>query len=70
MNEVYITLAIVVVSFGMGFLLSIPIMKNQYRNYLEEQKTWEEADKIRGYKLNSLQDKIEKLKSKLKKKKK
>lgn len=70
MNELYITLAIIVVSFGMGFLVSIPIMKNQYRNYLEEQKTWEESDKIRGYKLNSLQGKIEKLKSKLKKKKK
>lgn len=70
MNEIYATLTVIVCSFGLGFLLSIPIMKNQYRKHLEDVRTWEEADRLRGYKINSLRGKIEKLKSKLKKKKK
>lgn len=70
MNEMIAMLTVIAAAFGLGFLLSTPIMKNQYRKYLEDQRSWEETDRNKTIKMNSLRGKIDKLKGKLKKKKK
>ena len=70
-NESIITLiALGVTLFGGGFLLSIPLMKKQYREHLGEEELWHEKEKTLNNKVYGLKSKVTKWKDKFKKKKK
>jgi len=69
-NENIVLIALAVVFFSGGFLLSIPLMKKQHREHLNDESSWVEREKSLRYKVDDLKSKATKWKDKFKKKKK
>jgi hypothetical protein len=63
-------ITLLVAAIGGGFLLSIPILRNRYKMYIEIEKEFSRMNRELNNNLTNLQIKISKLKTKLKKVKK
>jgi hypothetical protein len=58
---------LLITAIGGGFLLSIPILRNRYRMYMEIEREFSKMNRELNNNLMLLQVKISKLKNKLKK---
>lgn len=66
-NTTIALITLLITAIGGGFLLSIPILRNRYRMYIEIEKEFSKMNRELNNNLTGLQLKITKLKHKLKK---
>lgn len=66
-NTTIALIALLITAIGGGFLLSIPILRNRYKMYIEIEKEFSRMNRELNNNLTGLQIKITKLKTKLKK---
>lgn len=66
-NTTIALITLLITAVGGGFLLSIPILRNRYKMYIEIEKEFSRMNRELNNNLTGLQIKITKLKTKLKK---
>lgn len=66
-NTTIALITLLITAIGGGFLLSIPILRNRYKMYIEIEKEFSRMNRELNNNLTGLQIKITKLKTKLKK---